>query len=68
MAIEIFPTSRLNAFLSFRRDEIRFLLRSLNAISSNGFARVELKSKLNELTFNNIMRMIAGKRYYGDEL
>lgn len=31
------------------------------------FAKVELKSKFVELTFNTIMRMVCGKRYYGDE-
>ncbi|CAL5324553.1 unnamed protein product [Camellia sinensis] len=51
MAVEIFSTSRLNAFLSIRQDE-----------------SMELKSKFYELTFNIVMRMIAGKRYCGDDL
>ncbi|THG21369.1 hypothetical protein TEA_003672 [Camellia sinensis var. sinensis] len=67
MAVEIFSTSRLNSFLSIRRDEIKLLLRKLYRHSSHDFARVELKSKFSELTFNIIMRMIAGKRYYGDD-
>ncbi|KAL7259614.1 hypothetical protein ACSBR1_005493 [Camellia fascicularis] len=67
MALEIFSTSRLNGFLSIRRDEIKLLLRRLYRNSSHDFARIELKSKFSELTFNNIMRMIAGKRYYGDD-
>ncbi|CAL5367029.1 unnamed protein product [Camellia sinensis] len=67
MALEIFSTSRLNGFLSIRRDEIKLLLRRLYRNSSHDFARVELKSKFSELTFNIIMRMIAGKRYYGDD-
>ncbi|KAL7231842.1 hypothetical protein ACSBR2_009968 [Camellia fascicularis] len=67
MALEIFSTSRLNGFLSIRRDEIKLLLRRLYRNSSRDFARVELKSKFSELTFNIIMRMIAGKRYYGDD-
>ena len=33
-----------------------------------GFARVELRSMLSDMTFNMIMRMVAGKRYYGDEV
>ncbi|GFZ18790.1 cytochrome P450, family 81, subfamily D, polypeptide 8 [Actinidia rufa] len=68
MALEIFSTNRLNLFLSIRQDEIKLLLRRLYQKSSNDFARVELKSKFSELTFNIIMRMIAGKRYYGDDL
>ncbi|GMI76292.1 cytochrome P450, family 81, subfamily D, polypeptide 8 [Hibiscus trionum] len=66
-AIEIFSSSRLNAFASVRRDEVRRLLVKLSRDSRRGFARVELKSMLNDLTLNNIMRMVAGKRYYGDE-
>ena len=30
------------------------------------FTRVQLRSKLHELTFNNITRMVAAKRYYGE--
>ncbi|CAL5422113.1 unnamed protein product [Camellia sinensis] len=67
MALEILSTSRLNSFLSIRRDEIKHLLRRLYRNSSRDFARVALKSKFSELTFNIIMRMIAGKRYYGDD-
>ncbi|XP_059623806.1 cytochrome P450 81Q32-like [Cornus florida] len=67
-ALEIFSTSRLNAFLSIRRDEIKLLLRELYQNSSEDFAKVELKSKLTELTFNIMMRMIAGKRYYGEDV
>ncbi|XP_039034795.1 cytochrome P450 81Q32-like [Hibiscus syriacus] len=67
-AIEIFSSSRLNAFASIRKDEVRRLLVKLSRDSRRGFARVELKSMLHDLTFNNIMRMLAGKRYYGDEV
>ncbi|KAK2967648.1 hypothetical protein RJ640_030519 [Escallonia rubra] len=67
-ALEIFSTSRLNMFASIRKDEIGILLQKLAQNSRHGFAKVELKSKLSELTINNIMRMVAGKRYFGDEL
>ncbi|KAK8611598.1 hypothetical protein V6N13_131645 [Hibiscus sabdariffa] len=67
-AIEIFSSSRLNAFASVRKDEVRRLLVKLSRDSRQGFAKVELKSMLTDLTFNNIMRMVAGKRYYGDEV
>ncbi|CAL5372848.1 unnamed protein product [Camellia sinensis] len=68
MSLEIFSTTRLNAFLSVRKDEIKLLLRNLYRNSSADFAKVELKSKFSELSFNIIMRMIAGKRYYGEDL
>ncbi|KAK8611600.1 hypothetical protein V6N13_131647 [Hibiscus sabdariffa] len=66
-AIEIFSSSRLNTFASIRKDEVRRLLVKLSRDSRRGFARVELKSMLSDLTLNNILRMVAGKRYYGDE-
>ncbi|KAH7520253.1 hypothetical protein FEM48_Zijuj08G0124500 [Ziziphus jujuba var. spinosa] len=67
-AIEIFSTSRLNLFLSIRRDEIRRTLCKLSRNSIEQFVKVELQPIFTELTFNIIMRMVAGKRYYGDEL
>ncbi|KAK0604444.1 hypothetical protein LWI29_015768 [Acer saccharum] len=68
-AVEIFSSSRLNMFLGIRRDEINILLEKLYGVSSNstGFAKVELRPMFTELTFNIIMRMVAGKRYYGGE-
>jgi len=41
------------------------LLCKLGRNSSQDFTKVELKSMFLELTFNIIMRMVAGKRYYG---
>ncbi|CAL5366835.1 unnamed protein product [Camellia sinensis] len=45
MVVEIFSTSRLNAFLSIRQDEIKLLLPRLSQNSSRDFKRVELKPK-----------------------
>ncbi|KAB1222356.1 Isoflavone 2'-hydroxylase [Morella rubra] len=52
-------------FLGIRRDEVNHLLRKMSRNSCQDFAKVELKSMFTELTFNIIMRMVAGKRYYG---
>ena len=42
------------------------LLRRLRGVSKHGnYAKVELRSMLLDLTSNIIMRMVAGKRYYG---
>ncbi|XP_057500226.1 cytochrome P450 81Q32-like [Actinidia eriantha] len=68
MAVDIFSAARLNASAAVRRDEVNLLLNSLYKKSSNDFARVDLKSKFSGLSFNIITRMIAGKRYYGEEL
>jgi isoflavone 2'-hydroxylase len=64
-ALEIFSSTRLNMFMGIRRDEIKRLLCKLGRNSSQDFTKVELKSMFLELTFNIIMRMVAGKRYYG---
>lgn len=67
-ALEIFSSGRLNALAGIRREEINLLLTKLSRGSHGDFAKVELKSSLNELSFNITMRMIAGKRYYGDNV
>ncbi|KAF8017345.1 hypothetical protein BT93_H2513 [Corymbia citriodora subsp. variegata] len=73
-ALEILSSTRLNGFLPIRRDEIKRLLLKLHKISScnrlshEGFTKVELKSMFSELTFNIIVRMVAGKRYYGQDV
>ncbi|XP_065635072.1 cytochrome P450 81E8 [Quercus suber] len=67
-ALEIFSTNRLNMFLGIQRDEMKHLLCKLSRNSCQGFAKVELKSMLLELTFNIIMRMVARKRYYREDV
>nr|GMC64110.1 cytochrome P450 81E8-like [Ipomoea batatas] len=64
-ALEIFSTTRLNSFKSVRQDEVKILLQKLVQTSRHGFATVELKSKFSELSFNIILRMTSGKRYFG---
>ena len=42
------------------------LLRRLHSVSKHGnYAKVELRSMLLDLTSNIILRMVAGKMYYG---
>ncbi|KAK3019989.1 hypothetical protein RJ639_003337 [Escallonia herrerae] len=55
-------------FVSIREDEVMVVLHKLAQTSRHGFVKVELKSKLSELSFNNIMRMVAGKRYFGEDV
>ncbi|CAH2061398.1 unnamed protein product [Thlaspi arvense] len=64
--LEIFSSHKLNGFLSVRKDEIRYLLLRLYKNSQHGFAKVEMRSLFMDLTLNNILRMVAGKRFYGD--
>ncbi|KAK6923096.1 Cytochrome P450 [Dillenia turbinata] len=62
-SLEIFSTIRLNKFAHIRRNENQLLIKSL---LTERFARVELKSKFFGLSFNVIMRMNCGRRYYGE--
>ena len=67
-ALEIFSPNRLNMFIGTRRDEIKILLHRLSQNSRDNFARVELRLMFTELTCNIIMKMVAGKRYYGEDV
>ncbi|RDX69549.1 Cytochrome P450 81E8, partial [Mucuna pruriens] len=67
IALEVLSSHRINSFAEIRRDEIARLLQKLADESRNGFAKVELKSMFSEMTFNTVMRMVSGKRYYGEE-
>ncbi|KAF8028024.1 hypothetical protein BT93_E0821 [Corymbia citriodora subsp. variegata] len=67
----IFSSARLNSFLPIRRDEIKRLLLNLHkraSSSGNDFTKVELKSMFLEMTFNIVVRMLTGKRYYGKDV
>ncbi|KAK7307662.1 hypothetical protein VNO77_40910 [Canavalia gladiata] len=66
-SIEILSTHRLNSFLGIRKDETMKLLRKLARDSHENMAKVELRDMFTELTFNTVMRMVCGKRYYGEE-
>ncbi|XP_027345992.1 isoflavone 2'-hydroxylase-like [Abrus precatorius] len=65
-ALDVLSTHRINNYSGIRKDETQRLIRKLAEDSSNDFTEVELTSKFYDMTFNNIMRMISGKRYYGD--
>ncbi|KAJ0980242.1 hypothetical protein J5N97_008497 [Dioscorea zingiberensis] len=66
--LELFSTLRLNSFSSMRRDEVLSLVKSLVKDSKHGaMTKVVLRPRLFELSLNIMMRMIAGKRYYGDD-
>ncbi|KAF8023134.1 hypothetical protein BT93_F0589 [Corymbia citriodora subsp. variegata] len=68
-ALEILSPHRLAGSLNVRQEEVRLLVRSLYEAASSArggsFAKVEMRSRLQELSFNIIMRMISGKRYFG---
>ncbi|KAF7828668.1 cytochrome P450 81E8-like [Senna tora] len=65
--VEVLSTNRLNDFTEMRKDEIMRLVQKLGVATYKGFEKVEMKTRLAEMTFNTIMRMIAGKRYWGED-
>ncbi|KAI3513045.1 hypothetical protein L1887_20370 [Cichorium endivia] len=62
-SIEILSIHRLNEFHDVRAEEGRLLIRKLASSSSP----VTMKFVFYELTLNVMMRMIAGKRYFGSD-
>ncbi|XP_077225029.1 cytochrome P450 81Q32-like [Tasmannia lanceolata] len=66
--LEILSTQRINLYSGLRAGEIRSLVLQLFKSNSDStqFRKVEMQSKLTELTFNVMMGMIAGKRYFGE--
>ncbi|XP_030454574.1 isoflavone 3'-hydroxylase-like [Syzygium oleosum] len=71
-ALELLSPHRLAGSLAVRREEVGLLVRSLHEAAASarggGFARVEMRSRLQELSFNIIMRMVSGKRYFGSAI
>ncbi|KAK8552007.1 hypothetical protein V6N13_120440 [Hibiscus sabdariffa] len=65
--MELFTASRLAMSATIRQDEVRLLLKELFLASAEKPAKVKLTSKLIEVVFNIVLRMIAGKRYYGKD-
>ena len=68
--LEIFSATRLRESFEIRRDEVRSLVRTIHKVASGGgknSVRMELRPLLSGFTLNVIMRMMAGKRYYGED-
>ncbi|XP_014496416.1 cytochrome P450 81E8-like [Vigna radiata var. radiata] len=67
LSLEVVSTHRLNASYDIRRDELTKLLQKLARISRNDFTKVDLKSMVMETSLNTMMRLVSGKRFYGDD-
>ncbi|KAL6207905.1 hypothetical protein ACLB2K_018858 [Fragaria x ananassa] len=68
-SLELLSSNRLQMLQGIRVDEVRSLICRLSRGSNGGkFQSLEMKSKFFELTLNVMMRMIAGKRYYGEDI
>ncbi|KAL4566267.1 hypothetical protein LXL04_030380 [Taraxacum kok-saghyz] len=68
-SLEILSNNRIQMFTDIRREEVLSLVSSLNEINfvSGEFVAVDMKSRFFEVTLNTIMRMLTGRRCYGDE-
>ncbi|KAI3825528.1 hypothetical protein L1987_07018 [Smallanthus sonchifolius] len=67
--IELFSITRLNTYSDVRRDEIRSLIKTLLlGILHNTFTRVGLKPRLQDMSFNIIMRVVSGKINFSPEI
>ncbi|XP_052203460.1 cytochrome P450 81Q32-like [Diospyros lotus] len=65
-ALEIFSAHRLQTLAGIRADEVLLLLQRLRRNPPD--QAVDMKALLFELMLNVMMRMIAGKRYYGENV
>ncbi|XP_062022488.1 cytochrome P450 81Q32-like [Rosa rugosa] len=69
--LELFSAKQLTMLMNFRKEEVRVLLKELfedcGGSTSGNWAKVELRPRLKKLSFNVMMKMIAGKRYYSED-
>ncbi|KAJ9560138.1 hypothetical protein OSB04_005298 [Centaurea solstitialis] len=66
--LELFSAARLKSYMAVRQDEVRSLVKSLSQDVSQDFTRVEMKSRIEGLSYNIVMRIVADKRFYGTEV
>ncbi|KAL0352105.1 UNVERIFIED_CONTAM: cytochrome [Sesamum calycinum] len=66
-SIEILSSQRLQMLQGIRVDEVKSTIRALNRASEQR-RMVDMQKAFFELTMNVVMRMIAGKRYYAENV
>ncbi|KAK1427463.1 hypothetical protein QVD17_16149 [Tagetes erecta] len=69
MTLELFSTTRLKSYSAVREDEVRSLIKNLYQESFQDsfqdFAKVEMRSRIQGLSYNIVMKIVANKRFYG---
>ncbi|KAI5387942.1 hypothetical protein KIW84_073870 [Lathyrus oleraceus] len=66
--MELFSNNRLAMFTKVREDEVKFLIKQIfEGCKGEIMSKVDLKTKTLELSFNTMLRVISGKRYYGED-
>ncbi|KAL5559129.1 hypothetical protein UlMin_035340 [Ulmus minor] len=66
LSLELFSSNRIQMLSRIRKEEVKLLIQKL--FVGKEWRIVDAKVAFDELVLNNMMRMIAGKRYYGDKL
>jgi hypothetical protein len=66
---EILSSSRIQGFSGIRTEEVKYLVHHLHQdCGQKDFKKVELRMRLFGLSFNVMTHIIAGKRYYGEDV
>lgn len=60
---ELFSVSRQNMFQSLRQDEVKSMISSLFRATRQGKQKVEMKSRISNMSFNIIVKILVGKRF-----
>ncbi|XP_058730336.1 cytochrome P450 81Q32-like [Vicia villosa] len=65
--MELFSTNRVAMFAKVREEEVKLLIKQIfEGCKGEIMSKVDLKTKTLELSFNIMLRVISGKRYYGE--
>ncbi|KAJ0804701.1 putative isoflavone 2'-hydroxylase [Helianthus annuus] len=68
MTLELFSTTRLKHYMGVRQDEVRSLIKDLLKDSFKDFSIFEMRSRIQGMSFNIIMNIIADKGLYGTKV
>ncbi|KAI4316656.1 hypothetical protein L6164_024614 [Bauhinia variegata] len=67
-SLELFSTARIAMCTNIREEEVQLLVKRIFQESSAQASKIEPKPRFRELAFNNMLRMLTGKSFYGDDL
>ncbi|WVZ18523.1 hypothetical protein V8G54_005845 [Vigna mungo] len=67
-SLDVLSTQRIHSFAGIRKDETDRVIQALAKASRMEYAHVEMSSMFHDMTYNSMMRMLSGKRYYGKEI
>nr|GEU34251.1 cytochrome P450 81E8-like [Tanacetum cinerariifolium] len=67
MTLELFSTTKLKSYMSVRQEEVNSLVKDLYQECSQDFTRAEMRSRIQGLSFNILMRTVANKLFYGSD-